>query len=452
MPEDFLWGASTSAYQVEGASLTDGKGPSVQDKKKIPENTTDFSVAIDHYHRFREDIALFKELGLKAYRFSIAWSRVLPTGKGEVNPAGLAFYQEVIDECLKAGIEPIVTMYHFDLPYALEQTGGWNNRQTIEAFVDYAQLLFDTFGTQIKYWLTINEQNMMVLANETVQSGKKSLKQSFQENHHMLIAQAKVIKKYHEGKYAGQIGPAPNIAYGYPASSAPEDILAAQWFNSLRNWLFLDIPVYGQYNPQAMNFLQTLHIQPEFAKGDSEILAEGICDFIAFNYYNSNTVAENKLNQQTQSASQSAFEVPYFFKAVANPHLQKTEFGWEIDPISFRITLHELYNRYRKPLLINENGIGGRDEPTEDGAIHDNYRIDYLAKHIKEMTQAMNEGVEVIGYCPWSAIDLISTHEGMEKRYGFIYVNREEFDLKDFKRLKKDSFYWYQKVIQQGEV
>ncbi|MFD1465018.1 glycoside hydrolase family 1 protein [Lapidilactobacillus mulanensis] len=452
VPSDFLWGSATSAYQVEGASLTDGKGPSVQDTKKLPANTTDFKVASDHYHHFKEDIALFQELGLKAYRFSIAWSRILPTGQGEVNPAGLAFYDELINACIQAGIEPIVTMYHFDLPDALEQAGGWANRATIDAFVAYCQILFDHFGDRVQYWLTINEQNMMVLANESVLSGRKSVQQSFQENHHMLLAQAKVIKLYHELDYAGKIGPAPNIAYAYPASSAPEDILAAQWFNSIRNWLFLDVPVYGRYDPQAMSLLQAMQVAPEFASGDAEILAAGICDIIAFNYYNSNTVAANMPEKGQAQTPTADFSVPYFFKSVSNPHLAKTEFGWEIDPIGFRITLHELYNRYHKPLLITENGIGGRDELAADGKIHDDYRIQYLSAHIQEMTQAIHEGVDVIGYCSWSALDVVSTHEGMRKRYGLIYVNRTDTELRDLKRYPKDSFYWYQGVIRNGGV
>lgn len=446
---DFLWGAATSAYQVEGGWNEDGKGLSVQDIKKLPENTSDFKVSSDHYHRFKEDIALFKELGLKAYRLSIAWTRIVPKGFGEVNQAGLAFYDQLIDELIAAGIEPIVTVYHFDLPAALEKQGGWNNRQTIDAFADYCHVLFEHFNGRIKYWLTINEQNMMVLASSAVLAGKKTNRQNFQENHHMLVAQAKVMKLFHDNNYQGQIGPAPNIAYINPASAKPEDVLAAQNFNALRNWLFLDVPVYGRYNHQAVNILKKIDAMPEFAPDDAEILQAGRCDFIAFNYYSTNTVSAFHEAQGTDGDQQAGFSLPNFFESQSNPYLEETEFGWEIDPIGFKTTIHELYSRYHLSLIVTENGLGGRDI-VEDGQVHDTYRIDYLAKHVQQMEEAIEEGADVFGYCPWSAIDLISTHEGFRKRYGFVYVNRSDFDLKDLKRIKKDSFYWYQKMIQQN--
>ncbi len=453
MKENFLWGASTSAYQVEGAFNEDGKGLSVQDVKILPENTSDFKVAADHYHRYKEDVALFKELGLKAYRFSISWSRVIPNGTGAVNPEGLAFYANLIDELLAAGIEPIATVYHFDLPEKLQENGGWGNRQTIDAFVAYCDVLFEHFGDKIKYWLTINEQNMMVLASSAVLSGQRSLKDNFQENHHMLVAQAKAMKHYHDGHYPGKIGPAPNIAYGNPATSDPKDILAAQRFNALRNWLFLDMPVFGHYNHQVWSLLKALHAQPTFAPEDEEILKAGRCDFIAFNYYNTNTVKAYPLDASFKEGDQqTGFGVPGFFQGTENAYLPTTEFGWEIDPIGFKTTIHELYSRYHLPLIVTENGLGGRDVLEEDGRIHDQYRIDYLKAHIKQMEEAAKEGADVFGYCHWSALDLISTHEGIRKRYGFIYVNRTDFDLKDLKRYKKDSFYWYQKVIQNGGV
>lgn len=449
-PSDFLWGAATSAYQVEGAWNEDGKGPSVQDVREVVENTSDFKVAADHYHHMKEDIALFAELGLKTYRFSIAWSRVIPDGDGEVNEKGLAFYSELIDECHKHGIEPLVTVYHFDLPAKLEEKGGWANRATIAAFTRYCTILFDHLGDRVKYWLTINEQNMMILAGAAVGTGQRSFKELFQENHHMLVAQAQVMRDYHAGNYPGKIGPAPNIALVYPETDHPADIRAAQNMDALRNWLFLDPAVFGVYNHLALKILKELGATPEFEEGDAEILKAGTCDFIAFNYYNSMTVAASPLVEAEVSGGdqQSGFALPGFFKMVSNKNLDKTEFGWEIDPEGFRSTANEIYSRYRKPLVVTENGLGGRDVLEADGRIHDDYRIDYLQKHIAQMQLAMDDGVELFGYCPWSAIDLISTHEGIRKRYGFIYVNRSDFDLKDLKRYKKDSFYWYQKVIQ----
>lgn len=262
----------------------------------------------------------------------------------------------------------------------------------------------------------------------------------------MLVAQALVTKNYHDGNYPGKIGPAPNIASVYAASDKPEDQLAAMNMSALRNWLFLDAAVYGVYNHNAWHILSKIKACPEVTEEDKKIMLEGTCDYIAFNYYNTMTVSayyqkENKIDQQ------SGFGIPDFFQTTTNPHLPMTEFGWPIDPEGFRYTLNEIYSRYRLPLLITENGIGAKDQLTEDGKIHDKYRIDYLKQHIQQMYLAMEDGVEVIGYCPWSAIDLISTHEGIEKRYGFIYVDRTDDSLNTLDRYKKDSFYWYQKLI-----
>lgn len=448
-PESFLWGASTSAYQVEGGWNADGKGPSVQDVKDIPTGTTDFKVAVDHYHRFAEDVKLFKELGLKAYRFSIAWSRVMPNGK--VNPEGVKFYRNLINLLKENQIEPIVTVFHFDLPAEIDQAGGWENRETIQQFADYCDVLFENFGQDVKYWQTINEQNVMALAGSVIGTSQKSMREKFQENHHMLVAQALVTKHYHEHGYPGKIGPAPNIASVYAASDRPADQLAALNMSALRNWLFLDVAVYGRYNHNAWHILESIGAAPVVTETDREILATGTCDYIAFNYYNTMTVAtyfakENKIDQQ------SGFGIPGFFQTVTNEHLPLTEFGWPIDPQGFRFTLNEIYARYHLPVLITENGIGAHDELTEDHQIHDQYRIDYLKQHIQQMELAIQDGVEVIGYCPWSAIDLISTHEGMQKRYGFIYVNRTDDELKDLARYKKDSFNWYQRVIEHNGI
>lgn len=443
-PEAFLWGASTSAYQVEGAWAEDGKGPSVQDIKEIPQGTTDFKVASDHYHRYEEDVKLFKELGLKAYRFSISWSRVMPDGK--VNPAGLAFYQKLIDLLLENEIQPIVTVFHFDLPVAIAEEGGWENRATIQAFADYCQVLFENFGQQVPLWQTINEQNVMALAGSVIGTSQKSMKEKFQENHHMLVAQALVTQQFHAGNFSGRIGPAPNIASVYPASENPADQLAALYMSALRNWLFLDVAVFGTYNHNAWHLLETIGAAPTVTEADRKILAAGTCDYIALNYYNTMTVS-SYFQKETKLDQQSGFGIPGFFQAVENTHLPMTEFGWPIDPEGFRFTLNEIYSRYRLPLLITENGIGAKDVLTTDGKIHDDYRIDYLQQHIEQMALAIDDGVDVIGYCPWSAIDLVSTHEGIAKRYGFIYVNRTDEQLLDLARYKKDSFYWYQNVI-----
>lgn len=447
--KDFLWGASTSAYQVEGAYNEDGKGLSVQDVKVIPEGTSDFTVCSDHYHHFKEDVKLFSELGLKVYRFSIAWTRILPNGTGEVNEKGITFYSNLIDELLKHDIVPLITMYHFDLPYELEKKGGWSNRATIDAFVTYCEILFERFGDRVKNWLTINEQNMMILHGQAIGTSVLSQKELYQQNHHMLLAEAKVTNLCHKMISDAKIGPAPNISYVYPKTCKPNDIIAAQNCNAIRNWLYLDMAVYGRYNNIAWNFMKSKNIEPVILEGDMEILSSSKPDYIAFNYYSSITVSEYDENFVIDEAADQQIEVGEegFFMGDDNEHLELTDFGWEIDPIGFRVTLREVNDRYNLPIIVTENGIGAYDKVDEDGSVQDHYRIDYLKKHIEQMELAIADGVDVIGYCPWAAIDLISTHQGFRKRYGFIYINRDEDDLKDLKRIKKQSFYWYKEVI-----
>ena len=428
-PKDFLWGASTSAYQVEGASLEDGKGPSCQDVKVVPEGTSDLKVCADQYHRYKEDIALMAEMGFKTYRFSISWSRIIPEGTGAINPKGIEYYNNVINECLKYGIEPLVTMFHFDMPAALDERGSWGNRDAID------------------------EQNVLILSADiigtTTLTGPEKYKSLYQQNHHMLVAQAKAMALCHEMLPGAKIGPAPNISLVYPASCKPEDVLAAQNYNAIRNWLYLDMAVYGVYNNLVWAYLEENDACPEFGEGDEEALKSGHPDFIGFNYYNTATVEASDGTEKLDPGAdqQTARGEKGVYRGYKNPNLPTTEFGWEIDPMGFRATIREMYSRYRLPMIVTENGLGAYDTLTEDGKVHDQYRIEYLRKHIEQIHLAISDGAEMMGYCPWSAIDLISTHEGMGKRYGFIYVDRDEFDLKTLDRYKKDSFYWYKKVI-----
>ncbi|WP_348624857.1 glycoside hydrolase family 1 protein [Paenibacillus peoriae] len=459
-PENFFWGGSTSAYQVEGAWDEDGKGPSVIDMANHVEGVTDFKVTSDHYHMFKEDVALMAEMGFKAYRFSIAWTRIYPQGAGEVNQKGIAFYSSLIDELIKYGIEPIVTMYHFDLPYALEQQGGWSKRETIDAFEQYAKTLFENFGDRVKYWLTINEQNMLILHPGSIGTLDTSLENPqrvlYQQNHHMLVAQAKAMVLCHEMLPDAKIGPAPNIGVIYPASSKPEDTLAADNYAAIRNWLYLDMAVFGRYNHIAWSYLVEKGYEPVIEEGDMDILAKGNPDFIAFNYYTSQTVGESLDDGNDFSHTGDQHEIvgePGAYRGSVNPNLQTTEFGWEIDPVGFRTTLRQIYSRYHLPLIVTENGLGAFDKLEQGDVVNDPYRIDFFKKHIEQIQLAITDGVEVFGFCPWSAIDLVSTHQGSSKRYGFIYVDREEFDLKDLRRIRKQSFYWYQKLIStNGEI
>ncbi|NFO02555.1 glycoside hydrolase family 1 protein [Clostridium botulinum] len=454
-PENFLWGGSTSAYQVEGAWNEDGKGLSVIDMCDHPEGTADFKIASDHYHRFKEDVKLFSEMGLKAYRFSIAWTRIIPQGTGEVNEKGIKFYNDLIDELNKYNIEPVVTMFHFDLPYALEEKGGWSNRDTIDAFSKYAKVLFEKFGSKVKYWLTINEQNTMILHPGAIgipKGGKlPSKKELYQQNHHMLLAQAKVMNLCHEMCLNGKIGPALNTTAMYGETCNPLDAIAAHNWETIRCWSFLDMAVRGKYNKLAWSYLMDRGLEPIIEDGDMDIMKNAKPDFIAINYYSTATIAASKGDASDISARAGDQQIMLgeqgVYRAAENPYVDKTKYGWVVDPIGLRMTLRKVSERYDLPILITENGIGAPDKLEKNETINDDYRIDYIRKHLEQLKLAINDGVEVMGYCPWSAIDVVSTHQGYGKRYGFIYVNRDEFDLKDLRRIKKKSFNWYKNVI-----
>ena len=455
-PKNFLWGASTSAYQVEGAWNEDGKGLSVIDMLDHPEDTSDFKVASDHYHRYKEDVKLFSELGLKAYRFSIAWSRIIPNGIGEVNQKGIEFYNNLIDELNKYNIEPIVTIYHFDLPYELEKNGGWNNRETIDAFVEYANVLFNHFGDKVKYWLTINEQNTMILHPGAIgipKGGKlPSKKELYQQNHHMLLAQAKVMSLCHKKCKNAKIGPALNITTMYGETCNPNDAIAAHNWETLRGWSFLDLAVYGRYNRLFWSYLEDRELEPLILEGDMEIMKNGKPDFIAMNYYSTATIAQSKGDNSDVSPRAGDQQImlgePGVYRAAENPYVDKSKYGWVVDPVGLRMTLRKVSERYDLPILITENGYGDKDILEENDVINDDDRIDFIKKHLEQLKLAIADGVDILGYCPWSAIDVVSTHQGYGKRYGFIYVNRDEFNLMDLRRIKKKSFYWYKNLIE----
>lgn len=454
--KNFLWGASTSAFQVEGAYDVDGKGLSVADVAsfKHSEQYADTKVASDFYHHMEEDVALMAELGLKSYRFSINWTRIFPNGdETSPNEKGIEFYHSLFKELDKYGIEPIVTLYHFDLPYGLiEKYGGWSSRTCIEDFVKYAKVCFEEFGQYVTYWLTINEQNLMVRKDKLmfIQANNELEKERIrhQMNHHMFLANAKVINLCHELCPNAQIGP--TIAYlpAYPATSAPEDVYAALDSDNLYNNYMLDIYTSGIYPVYYTNFLEENNWLPEITEEDTTILKAGKPDFLGFNYYV--TFAASYCSKDEPNADFTSIldlVVPGHFKYVPNTYLEATEYRWQIDPIGFRKSLMDLYQRYRLPLMITENGIGTHDEVSEDGKVHDDYRINYLRNHLSEMKKAVIDGVEVISYNTWTLIDVVSSSNGFSKRYGLIYVDRTEQDPKDLQRIKKDSFDFYQKVI-----
>jgi len=454
-PKDFFWGASTSAYQCEGANLSDGKGPSCQDVKELPAGTASLDITADHYHHYKEDIALMAEMGFRMYRFSIAWTRILPEGTGPINQKGIDHYNDVIDTCLSYGIEPLVTMFHFDMPDALDKRGSWSNPESVEWFVHFAKVLFENFGDRVKYWLTINEQNMLTLVGDVIgtlrvpEGTTNIVKETYQQNHHQLVAQAKAMVLCHEMLPDAKIGPAPNIGLVYPATCKPEDIQAAAEYNAIRNWLYLDMAVYGVYNNLVWTYLEDHDATPEFHDGDAEALKNAHPDFIGFNYYTTSTVQAAGKDEDLDPGAdqQTARGEAGYYKGAENPYLKSTEFGWEIDPEGFRSTIREMYSRYHLPMIVTENGLGAYDTLTEDGRVHDTYRIKYFQDHISQIRLAISDNCEMMGYCPWSAMDLVSTHEGIRKRYGLIYVDTTDEEAGTLDRYRKDSFYWYKKVI-----
>ena len=465
-PEGFLWGGSSSAAQIEGAYDEDGRGLSIWDVKSLNPGTCSFHYTSDFYHHYKEDIALMGEMGFKAFRLSISWSRIMPTGEGELNPAGLAFYKDVFAECHKYGIEPVVTIYHFDLPLALqEKYGDWTHRGLCDAYVEYCRVLFENYKDDVNYWLTYNEQNMLVFfgAVDMLGTGAKPLDVLYNEAHCQLVAQARAIKLCHELCPGAKIGSAPNITTSYPASSSPEDYIAALNMDDLRNNFYLDPLFFGRYPQSSLNWLARQGVTIDIQPGEMEEMASCHPDFIGFNCYGNDTTEALEFYVQDLSALaggdnrelsylQALMEKPGIGKAVTNPHFAKNSVdGNSYDPWCIRVTARRLNARYGVPVLLTENGYGRPDTLEPDGTVHDQYRIEHLRETIRQMGIGIDEGAQILGYCPWSAVDLTSTREGCTKRYGFIYVDRTEDDeaMKDapMKRYRKDSFYWYQRVI-----
>lgn len=457
-PKGFLWGASTSAYQVEGAAYEDGKKASQQD-----------IINKDSFQKYgfaTADVALMKECGFSSYRFSIAWARIFPDGNGEPNPKGVQYYHNLIHELKEAGIEPIVTMYHYDCPWALvEKYGGWLNRQIVDDFAKYAEFLVKEYGKEVRIWTTINEQSIIVqywtqkcyIPEELLDGNHDQLR--YQINHYMNLCHAIACNLVHTYVPDGIVGAALGYSCIYPLTSRPEDCMAMQNAQALRNDYYTDIYFKGIYNKAADTYLKEHGLAPVIENGDMDLIASGTSDYLALNYYASECAkacpADGRIqihwsgvNRSGKKGDISGFEThPGFYQMCKNPNLDTTDWDWAIDPTGMEYMLRDLYNRYNKPLMITENGLEAYDTLTEDGKIHDSYRIDYLREHIRAMKRAIDKGVEIISYNPWSAIDLLSTSNGVKKRYGLIYVDRTDDDPKNCARIRKDSFYWYKKVI-----
>jgi 6-phospho-beta-glucosidase len=464
-PKGFLWGGATAANQCEGGYLQGHKGLSTVDV--IPAGKDRFAVArgemkmmecddkhyypsheaIDMYQYYKEDIALFAEMGFKCYRLSISWARIFPNGDDLVpNEEGLKFYDALFDECMKYGIEPLVTIVHFDVPMHLVETiGSWRSRKMIDYYVRYCETIFKRYKNKVKYWLTFNEINMLLHlpftgAGLVFEEGENREAIKYQAAHYELVASAKATKLAREINPEFKVGCMLAAGTTYANTCNPEDV----WITMERdrkNYFFIDVQSRGEYPNYAKKMLEKNNIILKIEEGDEKLLKENTVDFISFSYYSSRLAsADPEENGQTQGN---------IFPTLKNPYLKASEWGWQIDPLGLRITMNSLYDRYQKPLFIVENGLGAVDTPDENGYVEDDYRINYLRQHIKAMKEAVNEdGVDLMGYTTWGCIDLVSASTGeMKKRYGFIYVDKDNEGNGTLKRTKKKSFDWYKNVI-----
>lgn len=479
-PEHFLWGGATAANQFEGGWKEGGKGPSVSDVAKFTDpkemkdlldvhglcDITDEQIkealetddevfypkrhGIDFYHHYKEDIALLAGMGFKVYRMSIAWSRIFPKGDEEVpNEEGLAFYDRVFDECLKYNMQPLVTMSHYEPPlYLATEYNGWYNRKTIDFFVRYVDVITKRYKDKVKYWLTFNEIDSIIrhpfMTGGLIESRFK--KEQFEEveyqaMHHQFVASALAVKITHENIPDAKVGCMLTKLTYYPYSCRPEDVLKER--ETMRQiYCYSDTQVYGEYPRYLLNMYKNKGFHINMSEEDLRIMKDYPVDFISFSYYSSSCVAENEEGLTMTSGNTQT--------AIKNPYIPSSDWGWQIDPIGLRISLIDLYDRYRKPLFIVENGLGARDQIEEDGSINDDYRIDYLKKHMIQMYHAIkDDGVELMGYTTWAPIDLVSNSTNqMSKRYGFIYVDVDDYNRGSYKRIKKKSYDWYKKVIE----
>lgn len=464
-PDGFLWGGATAANQVEGAYLEGGKGLTTVDLMPTGEKRGPVMKgyvpsleplegefypsheAIDFYHHYKSDIALFAEMGFKALRISIAWSRIFPTGEEETpNEEGLRFYDSLFDELKKHDMEPVVTLAHFDVPvHLVEKYGSWRSREVVGLFEHYAKTVFQRYQGKVKYWVTFNEINMLLHlpfmgAGLTFQEGDNVKQIQYQAAHHQLVASALAVKACHEIIPDAQIGCMLAAGMFYPYTCDPADVKKAM-DRDRESFFFIDVQARGYYPSYAKRFFKENNISLVTEPQDEEILAAHTADYLAMSYYSSRTTSTDpEITRKSTSGN--------VFGSVRNPYVKKSEWGWTIDPLGFRITINQLYDRYQKPIFVVENGLGAIDTPDENGNIEDDYRIEYLREHISAMGEAIEDGVPIIGYTSWAPIDMVSASSGeMKKRYGYIYVDRDNQGNGTKARSKKKSFDWYKKVI-----
>ena len=475
-PKDFLWGGATAANQMEGAWNVAGKGMSVADVCRLKPGADQKNMSqhwnissqdivearesedteyypkrhgIDFYHHYKEDIKLFAEMGFTVYRMSIAWSRIFPNGDEETpNEAGLQFYDEVFDELAKYGIEPLVTISHYEQPlYFAEKYDGWASRKSIEFFTRYVEALCQRYKNKVKYWITFNEIDSIIrhpfmsggLIRDHFQTEQDYQQAIYQAMHHQFVASALATKICRKWIPEAQVGCMITKQTYYPLTAKPEDVLMAQ-LDARELFAFSDTQVFGEYPAYLWTKYQNEGIQLAIGEDDLAIMKKYVVDFVSFSYYSSSCSAFDKSGLDINEGNTAT--------TIKNPYLTTTDWGWQIDPIGMRISLIELYDRYRKPLFVVENGLGAKDQLV-DGQVKDDYRISYMNDHILQISKAINEdGVEVLGYTSWGCIDVISNSTNqMEKRYGFIYVDIDDFGHGTYQRYKKASFQWYKELI-----
>lgn len=480
LSKNFLWGGGISAAQCEGAWDKDGKSPVAVDfanvvgnrsirrhsyidecgkvgyfpmfgtlqngQKYLLENNVYYPnhKGIDFYHLYKSDIALFAEIGFKSLNFSISWARIYPRGiKNGVNQKGVDFYRDLLIECKKYNIEPIVTLYKYDMPvYFEEELGGWENRELIDEFVEFSKVVFTEYKDLVKYWITFNEINVILMMAQLIPHLPiTQLQSTYQTIHHQALASARAVKLAHEINDEFKIGCMLASHVTYPFSCDPEDVLNAQNKMQEAFYYFSDIMLRGKYPSFSNRVWKEKNVHVDMLDGDENVLMEGKADFLAFSYYSSNTFTTHNDEMEMSGGN--------FSKGVKNPYIKVSEWGWPMDPTGLKWVLHDLYDRYQVPLLIVENGLGAKDTMEDDGRIHDQYRIEYSREHIRKMIEAVDEGVDLFGYTAWGCIDLVAASTGqISKRYGFIYVDLDDQGNGTYKRFKKDSFYWYKHVIE----
>lgn len=446
MDQKFFWGNSVSSMQTEGGWNEGGKSLSVYDIREASENASDWHFANDNFHHYIEDFDYMKDLGMNMYRFQISWSRVVKDGDGEFNQEGIDYYSRFIDDLIARGIEPMICLYHFDMPLHLaEKYNGFMSKEVLHAFIRYGKKMVDCFGDKVKYWITFNEQNLYhgpeAFRISGYVKGNQTDDELYQILHNIMVGHAAICNYIHETTDA-KIGGMLAYSEVYPATCHPKDILVARKWDEFMNFTLLDAYVKGEYSSEMMKCIENHHINMNVLPGEMEEIKKQKNDFLSFSYYASSTISHKNIPEDT---------IPNNYMKYGkqdNPFIPTTEWNWQIDPYGFRDVLNKMYQRYHLPVFPIENGIGVREVWDGENEIQDDYRIDYHRNHIQQMFAAMNEdGVEVIGYLGWGLIDILSSQGDMEKRYGVVYVNRSNHDLKDMKRVPKKSYNWLKQVI-----